>query len=983
MGLKSLVTAYLDLLSIINWLYCPNFNHTNLHNLSVLFILFAASILTGDAYSQLYQGPAAGSITGGVVVSTDNFTDDNGFYGNAPFIVKGLQNQNSLPESINLQGNIPPTGPEGSNVVIDRTDAGLESPSLMMRNFPGVPRTSFIPPDPSVAAGPTHIMGGVNSTFRIWDKQGNVIKTISASTWLASLGLGIGGTVSDPKIVYDHFAKRWIMSWITPPIGPLAFDVISVSDDSIPLGTWYNFAMRTDLNGNTPVDLWRDYQGMGYDANALYITGNGFTISGSSFRYSTIRIFNKSQLYANNAGPVSWFDMWDIRDAGNQGVNFGIRPSIVYGNPSEYYLLCNSNSGGTYVSLYKLVNPLNNPSMTGVAVPVVQYSSPPASGQLGTQSTITSGGTSSFRNEPVFRNGFLHAVHAVRFESAYSAFKYYKLNVSSNTATQDITFGAPNFYYSYPAVSVDKHENVIVSFSRSATTEYIGAGYTTRTATDPQNYFNPSSLLQAGRGTYINSGSSNRWGDYMGSWTDPSNDEDFWIMTEFADLQNAWGTWVGNVRVTPFQTARLFSSRDTLQFGNIEAGTVSDTQKIVLRNYGSTALTITALQSSNSDFRIVSSPQLPLNIPFNDSTEIKISFSPASFGFRKDSLRIASTDAATPNFYIGLKGKGYVINPVQANEIYAVTGAQSNGSLLRISSTGGAATLIGPTGFTQLNGLSIRPSNNKLYAVLSASPSTLLYRVNASEGDAYPTTPIPLPNIRGIAFDINDELYCSSIDGRLFRYNLTSGDTSFIGNTGIASLFGLSVNPLNRSLWGISSVGGVYRIDKNSAASQLVGNTGNVPNSDIAFSKTGVLYGISGLAATINKLLQLDTTTGNGIPIGTNTGFAGINGIAISPEVVGISQLTGTVPDSYSLKQNYPNPFNPSTRIEYDLKIAGPVSLEVYDATGRIVKQLVNQYQSPGSYRYEFDGNGLASGVYFYTLRSGNYSAVKRMALIK
>ena len=131
--------------------------------------------------------------------------------------------------------------------------------------------------------------------------------------------------------------------WITPPIGPVSYDVISVSDDSIPLGFWYNYAMRSDLNGSTPSNIWRDYEGVGYDQNAIYETGNGFTFS-NSFAYSKMRIFNKAQLYSNTGGPVSWFDLWDLRDAANGGTNFGIRPSITYGNPNEYYFLCNANT---------------------------------------------------------------------------------------------------------------------------------------------------------------------------------------------------------------------------------------------------------------------------------------------------------------------------------------------------------------------------------------------------------------------------------------------------------------------------------------------------------------------------------------------------------------------------------------------------------------------------------------------------------------
>ena len=82
---------------------------------------------------------------------------------------------------------------------------------------------------------------------------------------------------------------------------------------------------------------------------------------------------------------------------------------------------------------------------------------------------------------------------------------------------------------------------------------------------------------------------------------------------------------------------------------------------------------------------------------------------------------------------------------------------------------------------------------------------------------------------------------------------------------------------------------------------------------------------------------------------------------------------------------NYPNPFNPITKINYELRIKNYefVSLNVFDALGREVVVLVNQKQNAGRYEVEFDGSNLASGLYFYTLKSGSFTETKRMLLIK
>jgi hypothetical protein len=88
-------------------------------------------------------------------------------------------------------------------------------------------------------------------------------------------------------------------------------------------------------------------------------------------------------------------------------------------------------------------------------------------------------------------------------------------------------------------------------------------------------------------------------------------------------------------------------------------------------------------------------------------------------------------------------------------------------------------------------------------------------------------------------------------------------------------------------------------------------------------------------------------------------------------------------PLRYALYQNYPNPFNPTTQIRYDLKNPGMTRLAVYNLLGEKVTELVNANQPAGSYTVSFDGNDLASGVYFYRLESAGFVQVHKMMLMK
>ena len=89
------------------------------------------------------------------------------------------------------------------------------------------------------------------------------------------------------------------------------------------------------------------------------------------------------------------------------------------------------------------------------------------------------------------------------------------------------------------------------------------------------------------------------------------------------------------------------------------------------------------------------------------------------------------------------------------------------------------------------------------------------------------------------------------------------------------------------------------------------------------------------------------------------------------------------LPDTDMLYQNYPNPFNPETAIGYQLSADSYVTLKVYDILGNLVKTLVNQYQTKGEYSLSFNASGIASGIYFYRLKAGNYSAIRKMILLK
>ncbi len=116
--------------------------------------------------------------------------------------------------------------------------------------------------------------------------------------------------------------------------------------------------------------------------------------------------------------------------------------------------------------------------------------------------------------------------------------------------------------------------------------------------------------------------------------------------------------------------------------------------------------------------------------------------------------------------------------------------------------------------------------------------------------------------------------------------------------------------------------------------------------------------------------------------------FAGTNGSSIwrrplSQVVTGLDEATNLQPKYFALEQNYPNPFNPSTKISWQSPVGGHQTLKVYDVLGNEVATLVNEEKPAGVYEVEFDASRLSSGIYFYTLRAGNFIETKKMILMK
>lgn len=965
-------------------------------------VILAVVLLTQFfLFSQTYQGPQEGSVSSGAIVNTGlmrdyPISDDSDPIIRGEFNLTGINNEPLIIES-DGRPVLPTTYTEDKNIGDNPEDIGDNA--LLLQKFRVNVDNNVIPPDPTMAVGPNHVMVLTNNGtgIRIYDKQGNLLKSIGSNAWWSAVWPSQSG---DPQIFYDHFAGRWVMVFMQVDDAALtAGNLLAYSDDEDPLGTWYMYRLDTKIHGTTASNTWGDYPQIGFDEQAIYIMTRCFTFGGG-FNYTKIRIISKEELYASNAGRLTYKDIWDITVPGQSTRPDVIHPSFHFSASGEHYLLFANRGGGNFYTLYKISNPVTSPVLTGTNIIVPFFGSTPNANQLGGSTTLIETNGSHIKTSPVFKDGYLYATHSIRNSTnlSYASVKYVKIDVSNNTVVEDAELGATGYYYFYPAIAVDKNDNIGITCSRSGETEYIGSYFITRRASDPPG-LSSARLIQAGLGNYVVTfgGTRNRWGDYLASYIDPTDSLSFWFYSQFASGTNAYSTVVAQVRLEPFEGVYSFIDNSSLNFGDVEVGTESSNLSITLSNYGNEDFIISSIPDSVGDFHRVTNLTFPLTVQTFDSLIIEFKYKPTIEGIVDTLFEIVSN--STTLYGIHLSGYGFVINPAPENKLYAISGSQNSGNFVLLNTQSGLGTNIGPTNYNDFVGLAIHPVTHMTYALRAPSSTVAeIYRVNGALGNSYKLFSLPLLNLFSIAFDKDGILYAIQRNGELYTVNLDSGTYSFVSTVPVERVT-MAFDPLTNDLWGsVKSTTNprdlIIKINTITGDTTIVGNTGfGVNTTEIAFDEYGVLYGVKGIGAVANSdLFTINKNTGAGTLIGS-VGLKDIRGIAYSLGEPSSVEDNNNTPVAFSLTQNYPNPFNPSTQIKFDLPVNASVKVVVYNLLGETVKEIFTGELNAGTHRLNWNaddksGNKVSSGIYFYEIRANgqngeSFNDVKKMMLLK
>lgn len=214
---------------------------------------------------------------------------------------------------------------------------------------------------------------------------------------------------------------------------------------------------------------------------------------------------------------------------------------------------------------------------------------------------------------------------------------------------------------------------------------------------------------------------------------------------------------------------------------------------------------------------------------------------------------------------------------------------------------------------------------------------------------------------------------------RCFHNGVAGADNILVrfssgGGAGDVLISGVGPNPTAVAIV-YDSASGQVKAYKNGVLSNTVSFVVNLP--------TGTGFKVGGYSTSANLTGKLDEFRLYKRPLDAAEVLATWNQDIACGQLVPVTGNNNQIPKEYLLEQNYPNPFNPVTNINFSIPKTGFTEVKVFDALGREVAVLYSSYTTAGSYSVKFDAASLSSGVYFYTIKSGEFTATKKMALIK
>ncbi len=444
------------------------------------------------------------------------------------------------------------------------------------------------PPDTNGDVGPNHYVESTNSSFKVFDKNGN---TLAGPTTFNSLFALLGGGTpcganqnqGDPFVFYDQMADRWVISDFAFPSFPgnSFWQCIAVSQTGNPVaGPWNLYALQVDPANPTQLGdypkfaLWNNPQPGG----AYFLTVNLFT---NNRTFNGVRAFALDRTSMISGGPANAI-AFTIPPAGLGDSYSLVAASFRTGNPppagrDEFLISVDSPATGGVVLTQvhgwlfhvDFANPGNSTLGIGANhAPNVQIT---VNGfvdaftntttllvpQQGTAARLDTLGD-KIMTPVVYQNrGGTESLWAdqtiiLNYPNGPTAVRWYQFDVTGGnfpaTAVQqqDWNNGGDGLWRWMPSIAVDGDGNTAIGYSTSSSSIFPSIRYAGRLATDPpSNLAQGEAIMTNGGGSQTNTGG--RWGDYTMTTIDPADNMTFWHTNEYfvATSSSSWATRIG------------------------------------------------------------------------------------------------------------------------------------------------------------------------------------------------------------------------------------------------------------------------------------------------------------------------------------------------------------------------------------------------------------------------------------------------------
>lgn len=410
--------------------------------------------------------------------------------------------------------------------------------------FQALPQGTISPPDTNGAAGPDHLMTMLNDRVRYQSHDGTEISTNSLSAFWAPL---VVSSPFDPKTIYDPFSDRFIAVALSNRRSTSSAVLLAVSKTSDPTAGWFLWKFRADPVGL----LWADYSYVGISDDKITFSTNLFTVAADIFSRVAVFVVDKATVLDGDPITSSRIDTSTIAN---------LAPCLTYdaGIGTQYLVAvgtANFANQGT-LNIYRVtasalsaVLELNSSTAKSAPWNLSLISAP----QGGTGTLIATNDDRVMN--AVYRNGsiwtaltvFLPAGAPTSFPTRTGA-KWWEVDPELGETNQSGVIEDPfgDFFYYFPTLSVNASDDVLVGFSGSSSSSFVGAYYAYRDGTSPVSEISEATLLKAGEGSF----SGPRWGDYSATMVDPVDDDSFWTIQEYADAGDRWATWWGRIEST-------------------------------------------------------------------------------------------------------------------------------------------------------------------------------------------------------------------------------------------------------------------------------------------------------------------------------------------------------------------------------------------------------------------------------------------------